>query len=68
MLNITTDVVGSKEKKTGWPENRDGSLKRYLLEKIRTWINPLLEAERDEFLGRGRYQALDQEHDNYRNG
>ncbi len=31
-------------------------------------MNSLLEAERDEFLGRGRHQPLDAEHDNYRNG
>ena len=30
--------------------------------------NSLLEGERDEFLGRGRHQPLDAEHDNYRNG
>jgi putative transposase len=35
---------------------------------MRTWINSLLEAERDEFLGRGRHERLDEEHDNYRNG
>src|SRR2546426_706087 len=28
----------------------------------------VLEAERDEFLGRGRYASLDEQHDNYRNG
>src|SRR5437016_12414866 len=44
------------------------SLKQHLLEKMKTWINGLLEAERDEFLGRGRHQPLDEEHDNYRNG
>jgi len=43
-------------------------LKRYLLEKVQAWTNALLEAERDEFLGRGRYELLDEEHDNYRNG
>src|SRR5207253_3801083 len=32
------------------------------------WINGLLEGERDEFLGRGRHVALDESHDNYRNG
>ena len=44
------------------------SLKQYVLEKLRTWVNSLLEAERDEFLGRGRHQLLDEEHDNYRKG
>ncbi len=39
-----------------------------MLEKLRTWINSLLEAEREEFLGRSRHQPLDGEHDNYRNG
>jgi putative transposase len=37
------------------------------LEKVRTWINALLEAERDEFLGRGRHQRIGEE-GNYRNG
>src|SRR5947207_11719397 len=35
---------------------------------MKSWINSLLEGERDEFLGRGRHQPLDPEHDNYRNG
>src|SRR2546423_14841996 len=35
---------------------------------MKTWINGLLEGERDEFLGRGRHVALDESHDNYRNG
>ena len=35
---------------------------------MQTWINGLLEAERDEFLGRARHERLDEEHDNYRNG
>ena len=39
-----------------------------MLEKLQTWVNSLLEAERDEFLGRGRHQPLDENHDNYRNG
>ena len=43
-------------------------LKRYLLEKVQQWINSLLEAERDEFLGRDRQQRLDENRDNYRNG
>ena len=67
MLNITTEVVGSEvdvEKAT----SKKVSLKQYVLEKLRTWVNSLLEGERDEFLGRGRHQPLDAEHDNYRNG
>src|SRR5207237_1410658 len=35
---------------------------------MKTWINSLLEGERDEFLGRDRHARLDQGHDNYRNG
>src|SRR5262249_48765210 len=50
--------IGKREKK---------SLKRYLLEKVRTWINGLLEGERDEFLGRGRHEPVG-EGGNYRNG
>jgi transposase-like protein len=38
------------------------------LEKLQSWVNNLLEAERDEFLGRGRHQPLDEHHNNYRNG
>jgi transposase-like protein len=67
VLNITTEVVGSEvdvEKAT----SKKVSLKQYVLEKLRTWVNSLLEGERDEFLGRGRHQPLDAEHDNYRNG
>jgi hypothetical protein len=53
VLKITTEVVESgKKTETGIEKTR--SLKRYLLEKMRTWINGLLEAERDEFLGGGR--------------
>lgn len=67
MLNITTEEVkGRKEVEEARPKKQ--SLKRYVLEKLRTWINSLLEAERDEFLGRSRHQPLDGEHDNYRNG
>src|SRR4029077_5836780 len=51
-------AIGSREKK---------SLKAYLLEKVQAWINALLEAERDEFLGRGRYESAGEE-GNYRNG
>jgi transposase-like protein len=67
VLNITTQVVSSEgdgEKATA----KKVSLKQYVLEKLRTWVNSLLEAERDEFLGRGRHQPLDEEHANYRNG
>src|SRR5262249_31372874 len=42
-------------------------LKAYLLEKVRTWVNSLLEAERDEFLGRQRHEPVG-EVGNYRNG
>lgn len=35
---------------------------------MQVWINGLLDAERDEFLGRGRKEPLDEKHDNYRNG
>src|SRR5437879_7778199 len=44
------------------------SLKQHLLEKMKTWINGLLEGERDEFLGRDRHVPFDEGHDNYRNG
>ena len=65
MLHITTEVPGrtelvAKEKKR--------SLKQHLLQKMTTWINSLLEGERDEFLGRGRHVPLAVEQDNYRNG
>jgi putative transposase len=70
VLNITTETSRTAEQKEepGKGEKQRRSLKRYLLEKMRTWINSLLEAERDEFLGRGRHERLDEEHDNYRNG
>ena len=67
MLNITTEVEGT-EKGSGEKAKKKHSLKQYLLEKMKSWINSLLEGERDEFLGRGRHQPLDPEHDNYRNG
>ncbi len=63
MLNITTEAVSSKAD----PDQaaaKKVSLKQYVLEKLRTWVNGLLEAERDEFLGRGRQQPWDEEHDN----
>lgn len=57
MLNITTEPTRpNAEAETAPPK---ASLKRYVLEKLRTWVNSLLEAERDEFLGRGRHQPLD---------
>ena len=46
-LSIETKA---NEKRIGEREKK--SLKRYLLEKVQTWINALLEAERDEFLRR----------------
>jgi putative transposase len=67
VLNITAEVEGT-EKGSGEKAKKKHSLKQYLLEKMKNWINSLLEGERDEFLGRGRHQPLDPEHDNYRNG
>src|ERR1044071_3726648 len=58
MRDQDTEKAGGKET----------SLKQYVLEKLRTWVNSLLAAERDEFLGRGRHQPLDADHQNYRNG
>ena len=67
MLNITTEPAEPKlGAETAAPKK--ASLKRYVLEKLRTWVNSLLEGERDDFLGRGRHQPLDASHDNYRNG
>ena len=69
MLNLNIEVEsgeGHLRKRSGKKEKQ--SLRQYLREKMRSWINSLLEGERDEFLGRGRYQGLDAEHDNYRNG
>lgn len=70
MLNITTETGRNEEEngKAGKAKKQKRSLKRYLLEKMQFWINSLLEAERDEFLGRSRREPLDEEHDNYRNG
>ncbi|HET7101784.1 MAG TPA: transposase, partial [Terriglobia bacterium] len=70
MLNITTKTGRSAEEngKAARGKKQKRSLKRYLLEKMEVWINSLLEAERDEFLGRGRHEPLDEKHDNYRNG
>ena len=67
MLNITLEEVSDNKKGLLKPGQKR-SLKRYLLEKVQHWINSLLEAERDEFLGRDRHQRLDQNKDNYRNG
>lgn len=67
MLHITT--VGSNSNPAeGTAAKQKQSLKQHLLEKMKTWINSLLEGERDEFLGRGRHERLDESHDNYRNG
>lgn len=67
MLNITTEEV-SQKKEVGEARPKRQSLEQYVVEKLRTWINSLLEAERDEFLGRSRHQLLDGDHTNYRNG
>lgn len=67
MLNITTETVACAGEVPGAVAKK-ASLKQYVLAKLRTWVNGLLEGEGDEFLGRGRRQALDPEHDNYRNG
>src|SRR5207247_839410 len=69
MLNINIEVEGAQAHlRKGAGKREKKSLKQYLLEKMRTWIDSVLEAERDEFLGRGRYAQLDEAHDNYRNG
>src|SRR5256714_2784395 len=67
VLHITTEISDSKPSQ-GTTAKRKYSLKHHLLEKMKTWINSLLEGERDEFLGRDRHARLDQGHDNYRNG
>jgi putative transposase len=67
VLNISTEPTRPNAEAETAPPKR-ASLKRYVLEKLQTWVNSLLEAERDEFLGRGRHQPLDERHDNYRNG
>lgn len=69
MLKINIEVEGSQgqfKKRSGQKEKR--SLRHYLLEKMRIWIDSLLEGERDEFLGRGRHARLEEPQDNYRNG
>ena len=50
MLHITTDVPERTEL-VGKVEKKKHSLKQHLREKMKTWINSLLEGERDEFLG-----------------
>jgi putative transposase len=67
MLHITTEASDSNPVE-GAAAKQELSLKQHLLEKMKTWINSLLEGERDEFLGRGRHVPLDESHDNYRNG
>jgi hypothetical protein len=55
MLNLNIEVESPKghlRKRSAKKEKQ--SLKKYLLEKMQQWINFLLEAERDEFLGRPR--------------
>jgi transposase-like protein len=67
VLNITTEALRS-EADVERTVAKKSSLKQSVLEKLRPWVNSLWEAERDEFLGRGRHQPLDEEHANYRNG
>jgi hypothetical protein len=50
VLHITTEISGSKPPQ-GTTAKRKHSLN--LLERLKTWINSLLEWERDEFLSRG---------------
>ena len=44
MLNITTEIAGSEANEDRRAAQRV-SLKQYVLEKLRTWINSLLEYE-----------------------
>jgi putative transposase len=67
VLHITTDLPARVELARS-SEKKKQSLKQHLLDKMKTWINSLLEGERDEFLGRDRHVPLDEGHDNYRNG
>ena len=65
MLNVNIEVESAQAhlgKRSGKKEIR--SLKQYLLEKMRIWIGRVLEAERDEFLGRGRHEPLEEGYDN----
>jgi len=48
VLNITTEVVSS-EADVERTAAKKSSLKQYVLEKLRTWVNSLLEAERELF-------------------
>jgi putative transposase len=69
MLNINIEAEAAQAQLRKRAEKKGKkSLKHYLLERMRIWINSVLEAERDEFLGRARYAQLDKQHDNYRNG
>jgi mutator family transposase len=68
VLHITTDAHAGMELARNSEKKKQQSLKQHLLEKMKAWINSLLEGERDEFLGRDRNVALDDGHDNYRNG
>ena len=67
MLNISTEDARS-EVDMEVTAAKKTSLKQDVLQELRTWVNSLLEAERDEFLGRGRHPSLDKEHDHYRHG
>jgi len=67
VLHIATEISGSKPPQ-GTTAKHEHSLKQHLLEKMKTWINSLLEGERDEFLSRGRHVPLAADQDNYRNG
>jgi hypothetical protein len=65
MLNVNIEVESAQAhlgKRSGKKEIR--SLKQYLLEKMRIWIGRVLEAEQDEFLGRGRHARLEEGYDN----
>jgi hypothetical protein len=55
VLNITTEPT-RPDPEAERAVAKKASLKRYVLEKLRSWVNSLLEAERDEFLGRGSRQ------------
>lgn len=65
MLNANIEVESAQahlRKRSGKKGKR--SLKQYLLEKMRIWIGRVLEAERDEILGRGRHEPLGEGYDN----
>jgi hypothetical protein len=53
VLNTTTEAVLSAEEEVQGATDKKASLKQYALEKQRSWLTSLLEAERGEFLGRG---------------